>query len=186
MNPIRIKEMKMLFFFLVYVVPALTFTLSENVIKDDVEVDSKNLKSLYSSSPKLKGFRSSGESFGVSSRFNKGNISRQNKQQKGRNNRSSRNKKEIEEEKALQRAITFTNPMVPLQFRDTVKKKPKRKNLKPERLLRKMGDDFKFFRFECSFNVFFCFTNSPGSQQRVVCSIIEKNNPLRSIFKFQY
>jgi len=141
MNPIRIKEIKMLFFFLVYIVPALTFTLSENVINDDVEVDGKNLKSLYSSSPKLKGFRSSRESSGVSSRFNKGNISRQNKQQKGRNNRSSRNK-EIEEEKALQRAITFTNPMVPLQFRDTVKKKPKRKNLKPERLLRKMGDDF--------------------------------------------
>ena len=142
MNSISIKKTKMLFFFLVYIVPALTFTLSENVIKDDVEVDRKNLKSLYSISPKMKGFRSSGESSSVSSRFHKGNMNRQSKLQKGRNNRSSRNKKEIEEEKALQRAITFTNPMVPLQFRDTVKKKPKRKNLKPERLLRKMGDDF--------------------------------------------
>ena len=44
MNSISIKKIKMLFFFLVYIVPALTFTLSENVIKDDVEVDRKNLK----------------------------------------------------------------------------------------------------------------------------------------------
>ena len=54
----------MLFFFLVYIVPALTFTLSENVIKDDVEVDRKNLKSLYSISPKMKGkLKSSDKNF---------------------------------------------------------------------------------------------------------------------------
>lgn len=44
---------------------------------------------------------------------------------------------------SLQRAITFTEPTEPLQFRDNVKKKPKGKNLKKSRLLRKMGLDFK-------------------------------------------
>ena len=132
----------MLFLFLVYVVPALTFTLTDNVIKDEVEVNKKNLKSRYSISPKSKEFQPMSEPFGDPSRPRKGNSKQQNKRGKGRKNRSFRNRKEIEEEKALQRAITFTNPMVPLQFRDTVKKKPKRKNLKPDRLLRKMGDDF--------------------------------------------
>jgi hypothetical protein len=42
----------------------------------------------------------------------------------------------------LQRAITFTEPTVPLQFRDVARKKPKKKNLKKSRLLRKMGQDF--------------------------------------------
>ena len=142
MYPISFKEMKMLFLFLVYIVPVFTFTLTDNVIKDDLEVNKKNLKSLHSVSPKFKAFRSMEDFSDMSRRFNKGNINRQDRKQKRRKDRSSRNKKEIEEEKALQRAITFTNPMVPLQFRDTVKKKPKRKNLKPERLLRKMGDDF--------------------------------------------
>ena len=44
---------------------------------------------------------------------------------------------------SLQRAITFTEPTKPLQFRDNIKKKPKRKNLKKSRLLRKMGTDYK-------------------------------------------
>ena len=44
---------------------------------------------------------------------------------------------------SLQRAITFTEPTQPLQFRDNVKKKPKKKNLKKSRLLRKMGTDYK-------------------------------------------
>ena len=142
MNQININRMKMIFLFLVYVVPALTFTLTDNVINDDYQVNKKNVKSLYSVTPKTKGLRSSGDPSDASSRYSKGNLSRQKKQQTRKNNRSSRNNKETEEEKALQRAITFTNPMVPLQFRDTVKKKPKRKNLKPERLLRKMGKDF--------------------------------------------
>ena len=46
-------------------------------------------------------------------------------------------------ENSLQRAITFTEPTQPLQFRDNVKKKPRKKNLKKSRLLRKMGNDFK-------------------------------------------
>ncbi len=32
--------------------------------------------------------------------------------------------------------------MVPLEFRETVRKRPKKKNLKKSRLLRKMGADF--------------------------------------------
>lgn len=43
---------------------------------------------------------------------------------------------------SLQRAITFTEPTEPLEFRDSLKKKPKKKNLKKSRLLRKMGADF--------------------------------------------
>ena len=49
----------------------------------------------------------------------------------------------VQGKSSLQRAITFTEPTKPLQFRDNVKKKPKRKNLKKSRLLRKMGTDFK-------------------------------------------
>ena len=44
--------------------------------------------------------------------------------------------------KALKRPITLTIPTVPLQFRNNVKKKPKKKNLHSRRLLRKMGPDF--------------------------------------------
>lgn len=44
---------------------------------------------------------------------------------------------------SLQRAVTFTEPTEPLEFRDNVKKKPRRKNLKKSRLLRKMGVDYK-------------------------------------------
>ena len=43
----------------------------------------------------------------------------------------------------LQRAITFTEPKKPLEFRKSARKKPKRKNLKTSRLLRKMGSDFR-------------------------------------------
>ena len=43
----------------------------------------------------------------------------------------------------LQRAITFTEPTKPLQFRKSVRKRPGKKNLKMSRLLRKMGTDFK-------------------------------------------
>ena len=42
----------------------------------------------------------------------------------------------------LQRATTFTNPVVPLEFRDSAKKKPKKKNLNRRRLMKKMGSDF--------------------------------------------
>lgn len=42
----------------------------------------------------------------------------------------------------LQRPITLTDHVVPLEFQEHFKKRPKRKNLKPARLLRKMGPDF--------------------------------------------
>ena len=42
----------------------------------------------------------------------------------------------------LQRATTYTNPTVPLEFRDSLKKKPKKKNLNKRRLMKKMGSDF--------------------------------------------
>ena len=46
-------------------------------------------------------------------------------------------------ERPLQRAITFTDKLlVPLEFTDSAKKKPRKKNLKASRLLRKMGEDF--------------------------------------------
>ena len=43
---------------------------------------------------------------------------------------------------SLQRAVTFTQPTQPLEFRQKARKKPKKKNLKKSRLLRKMGLDF--------------------------------------------
>ena len=43
---------------------------------------------------------------------------------------------------SLQRAVTFTKPTQPLEFRQKARKKPKKKNLKKSRLLRKMGLDF--------------------------------------------
>ena len=43
----------------------------------------------------------------------------------------------------LQRAITFTEPTQPLEFRKSVRKRPRRKNLKTSRLLRKMGLDYR-------------------------------------------
>lgn len=49
----------------------------------------------------------------------------------------------VMEANSLQRAITFTQPTQPLEFRENVKKRPKKKNLKKSRLLRKMGADFK-------------------------------------------
>ena len=45
--------------------------------------------------------------------------------------------------KGLQRAVTFTEPTQPLEFRKSVKRRPRRKNLKTSRLLRKMGSDYK-------------------------------------------
>lgn len=42
----------------------------------------------------------------------------------------------------LQRATTFTSPVVPMEFRDTIRKKPKKKNLNKKKLLKKMGADF--------------------------------------------
>ena len=42
----------------------------------------------------------------------------------------------------LQRATTFTDPVVPLEFRDSAKKKPKKKNLNRRRLMKKMGVDY--------------------------------------------
>lgn len=42
----------------------------------------------------------------------------------------------------LQRAITYTDPSVPLKFVAKAKKKPRRKNLKVTKLLKKMGTDF--------------------------------------------
>lgn len=42
----------------------------------------------------------------------------------------------------LQRATTLTNPILPLEFRDSAKKKPKKKNLNRRRLMKKMGVDF--------------------------------------------
>jgi len=45
--------------------------------------------------------------------------------------------------KSLQRATLFNDDAImPLEFWDKVKKKPRGKHLKPARLLRKMGDDF--------------------------------------------
>ena len=42
----------------------------------------------------------------------------------------------------LARATTFNKPMIPLEFWEKVKKKPKGKHLKESRLLEKMGNDF--------------------------------------------
>ena len=42
----------------------------------------------------------------------------------------------------LQRATTYTNPIAPLEFRDSAKKKPKKKNLNRRRLMKKMGNDY--------------------------------------------
>jgi hypothetical protein len=42
----------------------------------------------------------------------------------------------------LQRATTLTNPVVPLEFGDSAKKRPKKKNLNRRRLMKKMGVDF--------------------------------------------
>jgi hypothetical protein len=42
----------------------------------------------------------------------------------------------------LQRAITYTDPVIPLDFLEKAKRKPKKKNLKVTRLLKKMGGDF--------------------------------------------
>ena len=43
---------------------------------------------------------------------------------------------------SLQPAVTYTKPTQPLEFRQKARKKPKKKNLKKSRLLRKMGLDF--------------------------------------------
>ena len=46
-------------------------------------------------------------------------------------------------QRPLQRAKTYADHlMVPLEFQDFAKKKPRKKNLKRSRLLRKMGEDF--------------------------------------------
>lgn len=42
----------------------------------------------------------------------------------------------------LQRPITYADPITPLKFSSKAKRKPKKKHLKPKRLLAKMGDDF--------------------------------------------
>ena len=129
--------------FLALFVPVLTFTLKDNMIKDDPVMNKRNLKSLSSNHADLKVAPSFQQVFGIYPTHQRRKHKR--KQERGkrhRNKNSNHSQKEMEEERALQRAITFTNPMVPLKFRDTVKKRPKRKNLKPERLLRKMGEDF--------------------------------------------
>ena len=43
----------------------------------------------------------------------------------------------------LQRAITYTKPIVPLEFQEKARKKPRNKNLKVTRLLKKMGEDYQ-------------------------------------------
>ena len=127
--------------FLALFVPVLTFTLKDNMIKDYPVKNKRNLKSLSSNHADLNVAPSFQQVFGI----HPTHQIRKHKRKQGkrhRNKNSNHSQKEMEEERALQRAITFTNPMVPLKFRDTVKKRPKRKNLKPERLLRKMGEDF--------------------------------------------
>jgi hypothetical protein len=47
-----------------------------------------------------------------------------------------------ERQRPLQRAISYTDTLIPLEFQDFAKKKPRKKNLKKSRLLRKMGSDF--------------------------------------------
>lgn len=47
-----------------------------------------------------------------------------------------------DEDLELQRATTYTRPVVPLQFRDAFKKRPKKKNVNKKKLLKKMGSDF--------------------------------------------
>ena len=137
---------KMLLIGFVFLVPTLSFTMKENIIRDERISNKKQIKSLFTVPiasktrhmvvPDLSNVPShQGKKISV--------RNRKRKQSKRRHPRFGSNKEEIEDEKALQRAITFTNPMVPLKFRDTVKKKPKKKNLKPQRLLRKMGEDFE-------------------------------------------
>ncbi|XP_040567124.1 LOW QUALITY PROTEIN: noggin-1 [Lepeophtheirus salmonis] len=53
-----------------------------------------------------------------------------------------RRRKDKEDTGPLQRAITYTNPLVPLEFWEKAKRKPRRKHLKIDLLLRKMGQDF--------------------------------------------
>ena len=126
----------------VFFVPVLSFTLKDNIIRDDEVLNNKHLKSLLKVPTTSKIPDYVGQVFEFVPSHSNRKRNRKRKHGKRRQNAFTRSKKEMEEEKALQRAITFTNPMVPLKFRDTVKKKPKKKNLKPERLLRKMGADF--------------------------------------------
>ncbi len=45
-------------------------------------------------------------------------------------------------QRPLERASTYSSDLVPLEFRENAKRKPRRKNLKKAKLLRKMGADF--------------------------------------------
>jgi len=130
---------RVMFLFFVFVVPVLTFTMKENIIRDDIAVSKKHLKSVSSILPSSTAFFSSEHAV---TPHQKSKTNRRHKQSKRRHRASKHKKQEVADEESLQRAITFTNPMVPLKFRDKAKKRPKKKNLKPERLLRKMGDDF--------------------------------------------